>query len=313
MDSPTDTKRHPIRVAARRAGLTPDLLRVWELRYSAVDPGRTGGGQRRYSDADVERLRLLKKVIEAGRRIGDVVGLGDDALRRMVEEDRRARPGSRPATPAPGPTGDLLDDCLRAVADFDEARLRVALARAAVLLTPGELVELVAPLMRRVGELWQAGEIDPAHEHMATVLVRGILTEVVGALPPSEPIRRLIVATPTGERHEIGALLVATTAAAAGWAITHLGTDLPAASIVRAALAVDARAVALSVVHPADPERAIGEILEVRERLRGIIDVFAGGAAALAARSQLEQAGVLVLEDVAPLPAALERAASGFD
>jgi methanogenic corrinoid protein MtbC1 len=312
MDSLIDTKRHPIRVAARRAGLTPDLLRVWELRYSAVDPGRTGGGQRRYSDADVERLRLLRRVTEAGRRIGDVVGLGDEALRHMVEEDRRARPGTRSAMPAPGPTGDLLEDCLRAVADFDEARLRVALARAAVLLTPGELVEgLVTPLMRRVGELWQAGEIDPAHEHMATVLVRGILTEVIGALPPSEPLRRLIVATPSGERHEIGALLVATTAAAAGWAITHLGTDLPAASIVRAALAVDARAVALSLVHPADPERAIEEILEVRERLRGIIEVFAGGAAALAARGRLEHAGVRVLEDVAPLPATLERATSG--
>lgn len=311
MTSSSDTKRHPIRVAARRAGLTPDLLRVWELRYAAVDPGRTVGGQRRYSDADVERLRLLRLATEAGRRIGEVVELDGEALQRMVDEDRRARAGPAAGGALPGRSDDLLAECLRALAEFDESRLRAALARAAVVLTPTELVEgLVAPLMRRVGELWQAGEIDPAHEHMVTVLVRGILTDVIGALPPDEPRRRLLVATPAGERHEIGALLVATTAAAAGWAVTHLGTDLPAASIVRAALAIDARAVALSAVHPADADRAVEEIVDVRRRLRGIIEVFAGGAAALAARARLEEGGVRVLEDVAPLPAALERAVS---
>lgn len=306
MNANEERKRHPIRVAARRAGLTPDLLRAWEMRYEAVDPGRSEGGQRRYSDADVERLRRLRLATEAGRRIGDVVGLDDAALRRMLEEDRGARPAA-----APGPAADLLDECVRAVMDFDEGRLGAALSRASVVLTPNQLVEnLVAPLMRRVGELWQAGEVDPAHEHMASVLVRGVLTRVVAALPPGEPRRRLVVATPPGERHEIGALLVATSAAAAGWAVTYLGPDLPAASIIRAVLAVDARAVALSAIHTADPGLAIAEILEVRERLHGIIEVFAGGAVALAARTRLEAAGVRVLEDIGPLPAALEEAAA---
>jgi methanogenic corrinoid protein MtbC1 len=305
-----DRKRHPIRVAARRAGLTPDLLRAWEMRYEAIAPGRTEGGQRRYSDADVERLRRLRLATEAGRRIGDIVGLDDEALRRMLEEDRRARPLAGPA-PVPGRAAELLDECVRAVTEFDEERLGAALSRATVVLTPNELVEsLVGPLMRRVGELWQAGEIDPAHEHMASVLVRGVLTRVVAALPPGEPQRRLVVATPPGERHEIGALLVATTAAAAGWAVTYLGADLPAASIVRAVLAVDARAVALSAVHPADPALAIAEILEVRERLHGIIEVFAGGPVALEGRAELEAAGVRVLEDIGPLPAALEEVAA---
>ena len=142
MNANEDRKRHPIRVAARRAGLTPDLLRAWEMRYEAVDPGRSEGGQRRYSDANVARLRLLRLATEAGRRIGDVVGLDDAALRRMVEEDRRAA----------GRAADLLEECLRAVTDFDEARLGAALSRASVVLTPNELVEsLVGPLMRRFG------------------------------------------------------------------------------------------------------------------------------------------------------------------
>ncbi|HET9334411.1 MAG TPA: cobalamin-dependent protein [Gemmatimonadota bacterium] len=304
-------KRHPIRVAARRAGLSPDLLRVWELRYRAVEPGRSSGGQRRYSDADVERLSLLRKATEAGRRIGDVVGLEHAVLARLVEEDRASAAGDAVQRVSSDLTGELLAECLRAVTALDEARLGAALSRAAVVLTPGELVVgLVAPFMRRVGELWQSGDIDPANEHMATVLVRRVLTDVIAALPPDERRRRLLVATPAGERHEIGALLVATTAAAAGWAVTYLGTDLPAASIIRAALAVDAHAVALSAVSPADPRSASAEIVEVRERLRGVVEVFAGGEAALAERRRLEAAGVHVLEDVSPLAAALERVTS---
>jgi methanogenic corrinoid protein MtbC1 len=308
VNSTPDQKRHPIRIAARRAGLTPELLRAWELRYEAIDPGRTEGGQRRYSDADIERLRLLRLTTEAGRRIGDVAGLEDGALHRMVAEDRRAD-----ATPPRGSARVLgiLDECLAAAREFDQPRLAAALSRSAVILTPTELVQdLVSPLMRRIGQLWLEGEIDPANEHMTTSLVREVLTQVIVALPPDESRRRLVVATPAGERHEIGALLAATMAAAAGWAVTYLGPDLPAASIVRAALAVDAQAVAISVVHPPDADIAITEIVDLRRRLDGIIEVFAGGAAALAFRGVLEEAGVRVLEDVEPLPAALEDVAA---
>lgn len=307
-----DRKRHPIRVAARRAGLTPDLLRAWELRYDAIAPGRTEGGQRRYSDADVERLRLLRLATDAGRRIGDVVELDPEGLRALVQEDREAVLEARQRLPAAGRASELLADCQRAVVEFDEDRIRSALSRATVMLTPTELVaELASPLMSHVGELWQTGEIDPANEHMVTALVRSTLSEVMSALPPHEPRRQLVVATPAGERHEIGALLVATLAAASGWSVTYLGADLPAASIVRAVLAVDARAVAISLVCPPDPAVAVEEILELRRRLERIIEVFAGGATAVASRDRLEAAGVRVLADIGPFPAALEEIAAG--
>ena len=71
---PTDAARHPIAVVAERTGLSIDVLRVWERRYSAVLPGRGPGGQRLYADADVERLRLLDAAVQGGRRIGAVLG-----------------------------------------------------------------------------------------------------------------------------------------------------------------------------------------------------------------------------------------------
>ena len=61
---------HPIAVAAERTGLTQDVLRVWERRYGAVKPKRGANGQRVYTDADLEQLRLLHAATHAGRSIG---------------------------------------------------------------------------------------------------------------------------------------------------------------------------------------------------------------------------------------------------
>jgi len=50
---------HPIAGVAARTGLSRDVLKVWKRRYGAVEPTRTAGGQRLYSDAHVNRFRLL--------------------------------------------------------------------------------------------------------------------------------------------------------------------------------------------------------------------------------------------------------------
>ena len=86
-DTFDEEKRHPIQVVARRTGLTADVLRVWEKRYGVVEPARSSGGHRLYSDLDVERLSLLHRAISGGRRISRVAVLPIEDLRDMVRED----------------------------------------------------------------------------------------------------------------------------------------------------------------------------------------------------------------------------------
>ena len=78
--------KHPIAIVAERTGLTQDVIRVWERRYGAVDPARGKGGQRLYTDADVERLHLLNRASDAGRSIGQIAKLPPSDLARMVDE-----------------------------------------------------------------------------------------------------------------------------------------------------------------------------------------------------------------------------------
>ncbi len=139
-------KRHPIRVVARRTGLSRDVLRAWELRYDAVEPRRSAGGQRLYSDRDIERLQLLRQAIEAGRRIGQVAKLDMRELEALVQEDERANYGASRQGDAElrrGYPTRLLTNCLEAVRNLDHEELDAALSRAALTLEASELLDHV--------------------------------------------------------------------------------------------------------------------------------------------------------------------------
>ena len=82
----SQTPRYPVRLVAVRTGLTPHVLRAWERRYGVVSPARTDGGQRLYSDLDIERLRLLRRLTDRGHAIRRIALLPIAELARLDEE-----------------------------------------------------------------------------------------------------------------------------------------------------------------------------------------------------------------------------------
>jgi len=300
---------HPIQVAARRSGLTPDVIRAWERRYLAVDPQRSGTNRRLYSEDDIEKLFLLRQVTRAGRRIGDVAGMPLDELRELAQADQTAmaRVGvSRPREEASATTERRLAECLAAVEELDAAALEAALGTASLELSGAALMDgLLEPLMRRIGERWRDGSMRVAQEHLATAIVRSFLGAQKAAAAQSGPAPELIVATPSGQRHELGALMVAVTATSDGWRPTYLGPDVPADEIASAALARQARAVALSLVYPADDPRVRDELRTLRSRLGPDVPVFVGGASAPGYAEAARQAGMRLVAGMGDLVAEL--------
>jgi len=270
---------YKIQYVAKAADLSPYVIRAWERRYGAINPARTDSGQRLYSAADIERLKLLKAVTDSGHAISQVAGLDTDALRRAVSDTIPPPPPPLPH----GPAG-LVAEGLDAVVWYDGPGLQHILDRAAVELSQTVLLEqVVLPLMHHVGERWRAGQLRPAQEHLASAEVRGLLARLmnrarsvqIGATGPL-----IVVTTPAGQLHEIGGQIIALTALSAGWRTLYLGPNLPAEDIAAAAKQAGARAVALSVVYPmADPVTA-AEL----ERLAGYLPcgvmLYIGGRAA---------------------------------
>ncbi len=302
--------RHPMRVVTRRTGLSADLLRAWERRHEVVKPSRSEGGRRLYSDDDIERLRLLYRATLAGRNIGQVAELSTHELARLVrkdaEADAAAERGSEgrqeSALIPPTSSNDYLGDCVLAVERLDAAALDATLRRAALALPLRALLdELVVALLERVGTGWREGSLRPVHEHVASVVLRRLLDRVTESASSTLPTTSLLVATPAGQVHEFGALLVAATATVEGWRVTYLGANLPREDIVEAAVRMRPQAVGLSVVFPAGDRSLADELLRLRASLPKRIALLVGGAASPSYGAVLDEMGAVQLNNLQEL------------
>jgi MerR family transcriptional regulator, light-induced transcriptional regulator len=311
MDKPKDpgspTQAHPISVVTRRTGLTQDLLRAWEKRYEAVRPYRTTTARRLYSDEDVERLRMLKILVDGGRRISDVARLSAGELRTLLEAD-----ASQAAVAVPPRVGRHRDGgdagqaclakCIAAVDDMDRRALESALAIGSFELTAPLLRrQVLEPLIASLGDRWESGQWRVAQEHLASAVVRAALWDLIRRTDPGVTGAALVVATLPGHRHEFGALLAGTIAAEQGWEVVYLGVDLPAEEIAAAAQRRGARVVVLSLVYPQGDARTAQEIERLRYLLGPETKLLAGGRAAESYRESLLSAGALVAGDLQAL------------
>ncbi len=299
--------QYPIKLVARLTGLSAHVIRIWEQRYRAVEPQRTATKRRLYSHRDIERLNLLREATHAGHSIGQVAQLPTEKLGKLVAASSSLpAPTARPA--AEEQKGiSLLDACVAAIQSLDAEALDDALKRGATALGAfGLLQRVVAPLAQTLGDLWRDGTFTAAHEHFASAALRVFLgnsAKPFGALD-NAPV--LVVATPAGQVHELGALLVAAAAANLGWQVTYLGASLPAAEIAGTAQRRRARAVALSLVYPEDDPGLEGELTLLHESLPAEVKLLAGGRAMPAYRDALERIGALPIENLAQLGSTLD-------
>jgi len=308
-DSPRQTQpMHSIGIVCRRTGLKSDRVRAWERRYHVVDPARSEGNQRLYSEEDIEKLLLLRRATDAGHRIAQIAQLPAAELREMLQIDAAGQT-LRPPRPRPGEAdqaGAFVSEALSAIQQLDGEELRRVLDRALDDLSPAAITQqLLVPLIHDVGDLWAEGGLKVAHEHLATAVLRTFIEGLrsINRIPENAP--HILITTPTSERHELGALLAAATATDAGWYVVYLGPDLPAVEVAAAARQRGVRAIGLSIVRPADPESVRGELLTLRRHLGETMGLIIGGRAASDYEETASEIGAVIVQDLVGLAPAL--------
>ena len=251
-----DSSWYSMRVVTRMTGLSADLIRAWERRYGAVEPERTDGNTRRFSQHDVRRLDLMRRATEQGHAIGSIATLGVDELESLVGPDR--------VVVTAMPDAFMDDDSLvrvvrnrylEAVREFEPRKAWQLLQRAATVLEPRAVTfDLVLPLVQQVGAAWESGDMGVAQEHLITAHVRAIMSRLVLWGPSQPKPERVLLTTPEGHRHELGLLVGALAANARGFEVIYLGPDLPAEQIAWAVDEAGAELLVLSVVLDSGPE-----------------------------------------------------------
>ncbi len=269
--------RYRIGTFARLTGVTTHAIRIWERRYRALSPSRTPGGARLYTDADVQRLRLVKKLLERGYTISAVATLDMAELLLLAP----AAPVPSPSKTQRGPEADgraraLIDELLTAVSVLDLERAGRVLMQASNAFSAHDLVTTVlAPTLNELGEGWASGDICIASEHAASAMLRTQLGALLAAQPvSSQPA--VVCTTPTGEQHELGALLAAVLIAMHGRRAIYLGANLPAEQIAEAVRLSQAGSVALSLVG-LSAEAARREVEALCKALPPDVELLVGG------------------------------------
>lgn len=293
---PDATSFLSIAAVERDTGLAKDTLRVWERRYGFPAPVRDARGERLYPPAQVERLRLIRRLLDQGRRPARIVAASVEELAAMLDA---CTPRTEP--PPTGAHALLLQD-LRL---HRSAELAAALRQA--LLKQGLqrfVAETVAPLAEAVGEAWLRGEIDVAEEHLFTEQVQNLLRSAIGAHPGSGGRPRILLTTLPEELHVLGLLMVEAMLVPEGAACLSLGTRTPLADIRNAAIGGGFDVVGLSFSSAYPARQAVEGLLELRAMLPPQIALWAGGAAVRDKQKRLPE--VRVVTDLDDSLAALQ-------
>ena len=302
---------HPIRIVARRTGLSLHLIRMWERRYKAVTPARTDSRRRTYSEGDIERLKLLKMAVDQGEAIGQMARLANDDLISLLEHDSQSGQRSRATrggAKEPVRAADFLLRAEKAIEGFDITALESVLLDAEVGLSrPVLLEQFLGPLLQQMGKQWQEVTMRIVQEHFATATIRTFLGRLLSAHTFSVSSPWIIVATPVGQLHELGAFFVALTAASSGWNVAYLGPNLPAEEIAMALRKYDSRVVGLSIIYPVDDPRLTVELQRLRQFVGDDLHVIIGGQGAVAYEEQLTDVGVTIVNDLDGLAEHLDR------
>ncbi|MDE0689565.1 MAG: MerR family transcriptional regulator [Candidatus Poribacteria bacterium] len=306
----TADHKYGIKTVAIQTGLTQFTIRAWEKRYDVVTPLRTETNRRLYSDADILRLTFLRLATEAGHSIGRVATLPIDELLEIVGTEGMI--GQVPAIAKEVVSQETslrlyIASCIAAVKQFEARSLESTLLGASTAFSqPVFLEKLIASLMREIGEQWRAGALRIAHEHLATAVVRTLLGNICQGFEMFTSMPNLVIATPRGQLHEIGALIAGITAAAEGWQVTYLGPNLPAEEIVGCAVQNAATAVGVSVIYPTDDPHLANELQKLRRGLQKHIPLFVGGAGAVAYDRVISAIGAVRVNDMQTFRAELQ-------
>ena len=290
-----------IAAVERDTGIPKDTLRVWERRYGFPQPQRDAVDERQYPRDQVEKLRLIKRLMGAGHRPGRIVGLSMEHL------DALAR-GHEPAAPStPVRWQEQSQHYLHLLKQHDAEQLRRELVQTQMRLGLGRFVtEIVAPLVVEVGDAWMRGDLEIFEEHQFSETLHRVLRAGISALPgaeiPAVNRPRVLLTTIPQEPHGLGLLMAEAMLALEGSHCVSLGVQTPVSNMLLAVQAHRSDVLLLSFSGVPTPTQVVSALAELREKLPASIELWAGGSSPALKRAP---EGVLTARELTALTTAV--------
>lgn len=219
--------QYSIRELEQLTGIKAHTIRMWEQRYSILQPKRSETNIRTYNDADLKHILNVSLLNHHGYKISKIADLTDAEMMAAVMA-----------------LADQSNDCpyqigtlVAAMIDLNEERFDKVLTT--VILQKGfegAVEALVLPFLHKIGILWQTGNINPAHEHFVSNIIRQkFIVAIDGQITPAGTgATRFILFLPEGELHELGLLFMQYILRARQFRVLYLSQNLPLADLINA-------------------------------------------------------------------------------
>ncbi|WP_442775089.1 MerR family transcriptional regulator [Sphaerotilus montanus] len=293
---------HMLTIAAveRDTRIGKDTLRVWERRYGFPAPLRDSNGERLYPLDQVEQLRHIKRLLDAGWRPGRVVGLPLQDLQAIGDLGRGSSATALPRDDmALSAEPQVLYTLLRA---HDVPGLRRALMQSLLRRGLGHFVgEVVTPLLVEIGQAWSRGQLAIFEEHLCSETIETVLRSAIASAPEAlaDGAPRVLLTTFPDEQHGLALLMAEALFTVEGCACMNLGRQTPVQDMVLAAHAHRAQVVVLSFSSLSPVGSSLDHLADLRAQLPDPVEIWAGTPQAAMLRRGV--AGVTLLDNLAQI------------
>ncbi len=277
----------------RDTGIGKDTLRVWERRYGFPNPERDDAGERIYPMEQIERLRIIRRLMDQGLRPGKIITQDLSALLQLLDTQT-----SQTVDPERYMQCNGMLKLLRMHRGHE---LRHSLNR--ILVKEGLqrfITHTVLPMNDVVGDSWLRGELSVPEEHLYTEQIQNVIRHAIQLQPAMTQPPRILLTTFPNEEHGLGLLMVEAMCTAEGAQCTSLGTRLPLSDIASYASngGFDVVAVSFSAAYPG--RDALKDLAQFRDLLAPEIVIWAGGSALLSRKAEIT--GVRIITEIDAVP-----------
>ena len=263
----SEAPQYTIKHVCTQTGLQAVTLRAWERRYRVLQPRRSTGNYRLYSERDIGLLRWLKSRVDDGLPISRAAEELQALRQAGTWPEPAPTPPAAPTQPTGTPPASYGERLYAALTALDEALASAILLEANSLFDLSAVcLDIIQPCLVAIGEAWYRGQIRIASEHFASQYLRGRLLAMFQSLPLRPRAPRIVVGCAPGEFHEIGGLMLALFLRRDGYRVDFLGADLHLGDLYEFARVERPALICLS----ANSEATARELRSMQARLAGM-------------------------------------------
>ncbi len=256
---------HTISAVSRLSGVPKDLLRQWERRYGFPCPSRDNHGNRLYSQQQLEKLVVIRQLLDRGSRPGKLMNLGLNELKAQLN-----------LTKSEFSTMPLIE--LLQSGDVPQLQQWLQQQICNHGLRPF-IHNVMAPAINAVGEAWANGVLAIYQEHLFTEAIKRQVRNQLSHHHDGNDTPRIMLTTVPGELHSLGLLMAEVLMHLSGAAIIPFGTEMPFQQIRDAAERHQVDVIALSFSAGFKTEDAVVMLNGLRQLIPETTEIWAGGSA----------------------------------